>query len=157
MNTETKGEISILSSCILFAGVAVLVKVVSAIHSAFFIASIRYVFGIIVGISLLLLLKKPIAIHGLKYWILRGMFGFLATSSFYIAIQMTSSGRATLLVNTYPAFVAIYGYTSDADGIRHAMIDDSKCDFEDAKYMLVSCSAFVNYLIMKATKAGVVF
>jgi hypothetical protein len=52
-------------------------------------------------------------------------------------------------------FLAIYGYTSDADGIRHAMIDESTSDFEDAKYMLVSCSAFINYLIMKATKAGI--
>ncbi|HUW33741.1 MAG TPA: hypothetical protein VM223_19195 [Planctomycetota bacterium] len=53
-------------------------------------------------------------------------------------------------------FTAIYGYTSDDAGIRHAMVDDkSKCDFDDAKYMLVSCSAFVNYLMMKAQKAGV--
>lgn len=52
-------------------------------------------------------------------------------------------------------FLAIYGYTSDADGIRHGMIDESTCDFEDAKYMLVSCSAFINYLIMKATKAEI--
>jgi hypothetical protein len=51
-------------------------------------------------------------------------------------------------------FGAIYGYTSDEGGIRHAMIDETTCDFEDAKYMLVSCSAFVNYLIMKASKAG---
>ena len=52
-------------------------------------------------------------------------------------------------------FLAIYGYTSDADGIRHAMTEEPKCDFEDAKYMLVSCSAFINYLIMKATKASI--
>jgi hypothetical protein len=51
-------------------------------------------------------------------------------------------------------FGAIYGYTSDAGGIRHAMTDESTCDFDDAKYMLVSCSAFVNYLIGKAAKAG---
>ena len=31
-----------------------------------------------------------------------------------------------------------------------------KCDFEDAKYMLVSCSAFINYLIQKANKIGVI-
>jgi len=52
-------------------------------------------------------------------------------------------------------FMAIYGYTSDEDGIRHAMLEESKVSFEDAKYMLVSCSAFINYLIMKATKAGI--
>jgi hypothetical protein len=52
-------------------------------------------------------------------------------------------------------FAFIYNYTSDEEGIRHAMMDDNECDFEDAKYMLVSCSAFVNYLIMKAQKAGI--
>lgn len=53
-------------------------------------------------------------------------------------------------------FSSIYGYASDEGGIRHAMIDDNPCDFADTKYMLVSCSAFVNYLIMKANKAGLI-
>ena len=52
-------------------------------------------------------------------------------------------------------FKQIYGYTSDSDGIRHAMTEESTCDFEDAKYMLISCSAFINYLIAKANKADV--
>ena len=51
-------------------------------------------------------------------------------------------------------FKQIYGYTSDTDGIRHALMEESTCDFEDAKYMLVSCSAFINYLIVKADKSG---
>lgn len=53
------------------------------------------------------------------------------------------------------AFKSLYGYTSDSDGIRHALMDESKLDFEDAKFMLVSCSAFVNYLVAKASKAGI--
>jgi hypothetical protein len=53
-------------------------------------------------------------------------------------------------------FSSIYGYTSNEGGIRHAMIDENTCDFDDAKYMLVSCSAFINYLIMKANKAGLI-
>ncbi len=53
-------------------------------------------------------------------------------------------------------FKQIYGYTSDTDGIRHALTEEADCDFEDAKFMLVSCSAFVNYLIVKADKAGLV-
>jgi hypothetical protein len=44
------------------------------------------------------------------------------------------------------AFDNLYGYTSDADGIRHKLMDDPQTDFEDAKFMLVSCSAFVNLL-----------
>jgi len=51
------------------------------------------------------------------------------------------------------AYDSIFGYTSDADGIRHALIEESNLDFEDAKFMLVSCSAFVNYLKVKLSKA----
>ncbi len=52
-------------------------------------------------------------------------------------------------------FKQIYGYTSDTDGIRHALVEETTCDFEDAKFMLVSCSAFINYLVVKANKAGI--
>jgi AbiJ N-terminal domain 4 len=52
-------------------------------------------------------------------------------------------------------FKQIYGYTSDTDGIRHALTEETNCDFEDAKFMLVSCSAFINYLITKANKNGI--
>ena len=51
------------------------------------------------------------------------------------------------------AFIKLYGYASDADGIRHALMDEASLDFEDAKFMLVSCSAFVNYLIVKIEKS----
>ena len=54
-------------------------------------------------------------------------------------------------------FKQIYGYTSDADGIRHGLTELADCDFEDAKFMLVSCSAFSNYLIAKSAKAGISF
>jgi hypothetical protein len=54
-------------------------------------------------------------------------------------------------------FQNIYGYTSDEGGIRHSLTEESQeVDFDDAKYMLVSCSAFVNYLIGKAQKAGII-
>lgn len=53
------------------------------------------------------------------------------------------------------AYSSLYGWTSDADGIRHAMMDEPHLDFEDAKFMLVSCSAFINYLIVKAQKVGI--
>lgn len=45
---------------------------------------------------------------------------------------------------------ALYGYTSDSSGIRHALQDEPNLDFVDAKFMLVACSAFVNYLTDKA-------
>nr|WP_298716391.1 hypothetical protein [uncultured Steroidobacter sp.] len=52
------------------------------------------------------------------------------------------------------AFEKLYGYTSDENGIRHAMLDEATVGFEEAKYMIVACSAFANYLVMKSEKAG---
>lgn len=46
-------------------------------------------------------------------------------------------------------FLKLYGYTSDGDGIRHAMLEESTLTQADAIYFLVSCSAFVNYLKSK--------
>lgn len=53
------------------------------------------------------------------------------------------------------AYSKIYGYTSGDNGIRHAMTDEPNLDYEDAKYMLVSCTSFINYLIVKADKAEI--
>lgn len=48
------------------------------------------------------------------------------------------------------AFSALYGYTSDEAGIRHSLLENStNVDQEEARFMLIACSAFVNYLISK--------
>lgn len=52
-------------------------------------------------------------------------------------------------------FSKLYGYTSDSDGIRHSLSEESTLDLEDAIYMLTSCSAFINYLIIKSDKSGI--
>ncbi len=51
-------------------------------------------------------------------------------------------------------FKALYDYTSDDHGTRHGLKDDREPDGEDAKFMLVICSAFVNLLTEKARKSG---
>jgi AbiJ-like protein len=43
-------------------------------------------------------------------------------------------------------FTALYGYTSDADGIRHAMLQEPNLSPADAKFFLLSCTSFTNYL-----------
>ena len=49
----------------------------------------------------------------------------------------------------------LFGYTSDEGGIRHAEgLTESQVDYEEARFMLVACSAFVNYLISKYEKKG---
>jgi len=53
-------------------------------------------------------------------------------------------------------FIKLYGYTSDEDGIRHAILEQPNIGFAEAKYMIVSCSAFVNYLIAKAQESKLI-
>lgn len=51
------------------------------------------------------------------------------------------------------AFEKLYNYTNGKGGIRHADgLFVSEVTFEEAKFMLVSCSAFVNYLIAEYGK-----
>ena len=51
------------------------------------------------------------------------------------------------------AFEKLYNYTNDKGGIRHAEgLFVSEVTFEEAKFMLVCCSAFVNYLIAEYGK-----
>ena len=41
------------------------------------------------------------------------------------------------------AFNSLYGYTSDANGIRHALLDEANLTFDEAKFMLVRGAHFV--------------
>ena len=84
-----------------------------------------------------------------------------AVESLAIKLQPDNSGRFGSIMNEleksgtiHPAlkksFTALYGYTSDADGIRHALLTEEKLVLADARLMLVSCSAFINYVIAKS-------
>ena len=53
------------------------------------------------------------------------------------------------------AILALYGYASDEGGIRHAEREtESTVTFEEAKFMMVTCSAIVNYLVAEYGKHG---
>jgi len=80
-----------------------------------------------------------------------------------LAQSLTGNAKATLgealkmlapAVGMHPAFkdalAKLYGFTSDADGIRHAILDEPVVSHTDALFMLVACSAFVNYVVGKA-------
>lgn len=54
-------------------------------------------------------------------------------------------------VSLHPSLIrgwqALYGYSSDADGIRHSASDRPKVDQAEARYWLVTCSAFVSLML----------
>jgi hypothetical protein len=70
--------------------------------------------------------------------------------------EIKKQGKVVLHPALESAFDKLYGYTSDEKGIRHSFYDGVQdIKFEDAKFMLVSCSAFVNYLTVKCSEAGI--
>ena len=48
------------------------------------------------------------------------------------------------------AMSKLYGYTSDVGGVRHSLTEASNIDEADAKFMIVACSAFVNFCIQRS-------
>ena len=47
-------------------------------------------------------------------------------------------------------FSSIYGFTSEKGGIRHGLLStDIIVGVDEARFMLIACSAFINYLISK--------
>jgi len=46
-------------------------------------------------------------------------------------------------------FLSLYGYTSDANGIRHSLMEESNLTANDAKFFLLVCTSFINYLKTK--------
>lgn len=47
------------------------------------------------------------------------------------------------------SFLKLYGYTSDEGGIRHAMLVEPNITSDDARFFLLSCTSFINYLKSK--------
>jgi hypothetical protein len=53
-------------------------------------------------------------------------------------------------------FLALYGFSSDEQGIRHPLLDKEApaVDEADAMFMIGACSAFISYLVNKSRSAG---
>lgn len=61
-------------------------------------------------------------------------------------------GDAVLHPSLAQAFEKLYGFTNDAEGIRHALLDEPNVDKADAWFFLVVCSAFVS--LLQSRRAG---
>lgn len=63
-------------------------------------------------------------------------------------------------LNLHPALIKgisnLYGFTSNQDGIRHAILEQKEIDFDDAKFMIIVCSALFNFLVQKSHKSNLI-
>lgn len=90
-------------------------------------------------------IKEPISAVEAMCEVITGIRGGGATLG--DMLKKLESKGVTIHGALKTAFKQLYGYTSDANGIRHAGdIGGPNSTFEEAKFMLVSCCAFLNYL-----------
>ncbi len=71
------------------------------------------------------------------------------------ALKKIESRVGTFSPTLKKSLILLYNYTSDAQGIRHGMLGESSLDIDDAKFMLIACSAFINYILSKASSVGI--
>ena len=69
--------------------------------------------------------------------------------------EIEKSGKIQIHGALRDGFIKLYAWTSDDGGIRHSLMDEPNIKQGDAIYMLVTCSAFVNYLYGKTVEAGI--
>ncbi|OBJ39269.1 hypothetical protein A5630_27420 [Mycolicibacterium mucogenicum] len=72
------------------------------------------------------------------------------------ALKRLANAGVTIHPALERAWLAMYGWTSDADGIRHGGIDAADADQSLAKYMLVTCSAFISHVVEIARRADLI-
>ena len=73
----------------------------------------------------------------------------LGAKKFAELVERESSGRIKILVQAEGELGAESGVIAQ---MQYGGIDFANAPSEDAKYMLISCSAFINYLIEKWSK-----
>lgn len=122
LSSDRKGELFLFLSSIVFTCITLLVKVASSGFSGMFVATWRFIVGIIITVIVCKMFGVSIKVENRTEWILRGIFGASAMVAFYLSIQMSTISRAALLCNTSPIFVAVFGYLFFKERIRRSDI-----------------------------------
>jgi drug/metabolite transporter (DMT)-like permease len=121
-SNERKGEVYLFLSSLIFTIITLLVKIASSGFSGMFVATWRFIVGIVVTLIVCKLFRISTKIENRTDWLIRGIFGSAAMVSFYLSIQMSTISRAALLCNMSPIFVAIFGFLFFKEKIKKSDI-----------------------------------
>jgi drug/metabolite transporter (DMT)-like permease len=103
------GYAALYSAAFLFAFTSLLVKLASRYYSGIFVSAARFAVGAILCAAVLAIGYRSLKPARPGLVALRGVFGAFSMAMTYAAISLTGPGRAALLSNTYPLFVAVFG------------------------------------------------
>lgn len=104
-----RGEAAAVVSTLFFSLMAVMVKLSAGQLSGIQIAFFRFVIGGALSLAGILVFRQKLRPSGWFPVLMRALLGSVSMIIYYHAIGLTSGGRATLLNNLYPFFVALFG------------------------------------------------
>ncbi len=106
---RVQGQAALYSAATIFAFTSLCVKLSGAYYSPLFVSASRFALGAILCIVTLAAAFPGTRPKRIGAVIFRGLFGSLSMIATYAAVTLTGPGRATVLSNTYPLFVALFG------------------------------------------------
>lgn len=112
------GYVSLYLSATIFAVVSLLVRWASEYASALFVSAARFAVGAVASLAILAFAYRSIVPKNPALLALRGLFGAVAMATAYAAIALSGPGRAIILGNTYPLFVALFGAAFFGERLR---------------------------------------
>ncbi len=128
-------------SNVLFALTALFVAGLSGAFSGYFTSFARFAVGTLLGFTHLALSGKSFRVRRFWPWFGRGVFGSLAMTLYYIAIGHGSAGRASLLNNTFPIFVAVISFFILRERVRAVTAAGILLAFTGVAFVLADGSA----------------
>jgi S-adenosylmethionine uptake transporter len=104
------GYAALYPAAIVFAFTSLQVKLASRCYGGLFVSASRFAVGTTLCLAVLVLGYRSLRPAHPGLVALRGVFGAFSMAMTYSAISLTGPGRAALLSNTYPLFVAVFGF-----------------------------------------------
>jgi drug/metabolite transporter (DMT)-like permease len=128
------GYAALYSSAVVFAFTSLAVKLASRLYSGLLVSAARFAIGTLLCLCVLAFGYRSLKPAHPVLVALRGVFGAFSMGMSYAAISITGPGRASVLCNTYPLFVALFGALFFGERLRARLI---------ASIALCSCGAFL--------------
>ena len=107
--TKSAGVAAIVASCFLFAGMAALVKMISAEYDGIFTSLGRFVVGAALASATIAVKRTGFAVRDPKDVVARGVYGSVAMILYFVSIQLSGAGRGSVFNSTYPLFSILLG------------------------------------------------
>ncbi|HNY22307.1 MAG TPA: DMT family transporter [Treponemataceae bacterium] len=120
--TRSQSILYLQLSNVFFAATAVCVSLLSSRFDGYFTSFCRFLVGLAIGLAELAARKRPFKIVRFKPWLGRGIFGAAGMILYYISIALGTPGRASVLNNSFPLFVAVIAVLVLREDVRAATV-----------------------------------